>query len=133
MTEVSEGWILIALPAGSPEPAIQSLAGRQPSGATLALTRARGLWIRAVLKLRLLRRVRVLWSQAGSWLNLYRPGNADPGRRAVIARWWTGAGRALIQGFNTKELFEPLNRGSRASRAREVERLRAISAGLRQD
>ena len=124
--ESYEDWILIP----SSEDHRNSI-GEQPPGATLPLSRAKALWIRAILKIWFLRRLRVLWSRAGSWLNLCRPGSVEPGVRSRIASWWAGSGRALLARHNTKELLEPLARGSRAARARQLERFRTILARIR--
>ena len=93
----------------------------QPSSAPIesgsrrlrSLSSARGRWIRARIKIKLLCRFRVLWSRTGSWLNLHPAGTVSQDIRKRASRVWASQGRAILNQFNTSDLFSPLSRQPR--------------------
>jgi hypothetical protein len=72
-----------------------------------SLSPAQRRWIRARIKIKLLRRFRVLWSRTGSWLNLHPVGTVNHETRTRASRVWASQGRAILNQFNTSDLFSP--------------------------
>ena len=95
----------------------------------------RGRWIKAVLKIRLLRQFRIRWSRTGAWLNLHPRGavTAPPEQRAVASRLWAADGRAILQRYATRQLFAAVVPIARLTKSdlQERARLREVSASLR--
>ena len=106
-------WHLVPLPRVRAHSAPLSTAGpenRRPR----SLSSAKCRWVRARLKIKLLRRFRILWSRTGSWLNLHPVGTVDSYTRDRKARLWAGQGKAILVRFITSDLFSSGTR--RASR-----------------
>jgi hypothetical protein len=83
-------WQLVTFPGEAehqPSPTTSGSENRR----LRSLSTARGRWIRARLKIKLLRRFRILWSRAGSWLNLHPVGTVDQNTRDKAARAWAGS------------------------------------------
>ena len=105
-------WCLIELP----EDTQGRIRGYRPIR-PIRLSRPRSRWVRAILKIRLLKQFRVRWSRTGAWLNLHprEGGTAPPGQRAIAARLWATEGRAILQQYSTRQLFANV-RASRTTR-----------------
>ena len=129
-----DDWYLIELPKG-----IQTRTpGHQLSGSPRApthISRPRGRWIKAVLKIRLLRQFRIRWARTGAWLNLHPrgAGTAPPEQRAIASRLWAAGGRAILQQYATRQLFTAVVPTTRLTRSdvQERARYRKVGASLR--
>ena len=105
-------WHLVTFPREIEQPSSSS-TDQNPGGRLRSLSAAQKRWIRARIKIKLLRRFRVLWSRTGSWLNLHPVGTVDQEIRQKASRVWASQGRAVLTRFNTKDLFSPLTRRPR--------------------
>ena len=96
-------------------------------------------WIRAVFKILLIRRLRIRWSQAGSWLNVYRRGPAvNAALRERVSRAWAVEGSRALQAVNSRALFSHIRRhtvnfNSRLNRAVARSTEEAITTGTGRD
>jgi hypothetical protein len=100
-------WFLVTLPEETADRNDTAASGRR-AGRLWSLSRAQGRWIRARLKIKLLRRFRTLWTE--SWLNLHSEGTVDRKVRDTAAHVWAASGKAILIRFNTSDLFLPLIR-----------------------
>ena len=130
--DAADDWLLIALPEDILERVLEyqiSSSFRAPT----PISSARGRWIRAVLKVRLLRHFRLRWSRAGAWLNTNPIGSVPQDQRALVSRLWASDGRWILVQFHTRDLFAPVVPRSRLTRAdqQERDRYRVIGASLR--
>ena len=107
-----EDWHLVTT-TGEIDQSSASSTDQNPGGRLQSLSAAQKRWIRARIKIKLLRRFRVLWSRTGSWLNLHPVGTVDQKIRQKASRVWASQGRAVLARFNTKDLFSPLTRRPR--------------------
>ena len=111
---IDHDWCLIELPEDIQERILEYRPLRQPT--RLSGTRSR--WVRAILKIRLLKVFRIRWSRTGAWLNLHprgartgSPGFVPPEQRAIAARLWATEGRAILQQYSTRQLFANVSAG----------------------
>ena len=134
-----DNWYLIELPKDvfveTPRHQLQGSPRAPTHIACPKIAKNRGRWIKAVLKIRLLRQFRIRWSRTGAWLNLHPrgAGTAPPEQRAVASRLWAADGRAILQRYATRRLFAavvPLARLTKSD-LQERARFREVSACLR--
>ena len=137
--KADDNWCLIELPKDDLDRTPrQQLSGspRAPThSACPRIAKNRERWIKAVLKIRLLRQFRIRWSRTGAWLNLHPrgAGTVPPEQRAVASRLWAADGRAVLQRYATRQLFATVVPRNRLTKSGLQERahFREIGASLR--
>ena len=135
----NDNWCLIELPKDvlveTPRHQLQGSPRAPTHIACPKIAKNRGRWIKAVLKIRLLRQFRIRWSRTGAWLNLHPrgAGTAPPEQRAVASRLWAADGRAILQRYATGQLFAAVVPIARLTKSdlQELARFREVSASLR--